>query len=85
MPGSKPGERRGGRQPGTPNKLTANAREAFQSAFDSIGGPDRLAGWARENETEFYKLFARLIPVQSEHSGSMSYTVETGVPRATEG
>ncbi len=31
MPGSKPGERRGGRQKGTPNKVTAELRGAAQS------------------------------------------------------
>ena len=30
MPGSKPGERRGGRQKGTPNKVTAELRGAAQ-------------------------------------------------------
>ncbi len=30
MPGSKPGERRGGRQKGTPNKATADIKAAFQ-------------------------------------------------------
>ena len=29
--GSKPGERRGGRKKGTPNKVTATLREAFQA------------------------------------------------------
>ncbi len=30
MPGSKPGERRGGRCKGTPNKATAEVKAAFQ-------------------------------------------------------
>ncbi len=30
MPGSKPGERRGGRLKGTPNKATAEVKAAFQ-------------------------------------------------------
>jgi hypothetical protein len=30
--GSKPGERRGGRQPGTPNKKTALVNAAFDAA-----------------------------------------------------
>ena len=30
MPGSKPGERRGGRQKGTPNKTTRDLKAAFQ-------------------------------------------------------
>lgn len=57
----------GGRQKGTPNKLTTSAREAFAFAFKKIGGEKALADWAMENQDEFYKLYARLIPV--EHTG----------------
>lgn len=38
---------------------------AFQNAFDLIGGTPRLALWAHKNEKEFYKLYARLLPSQS--------------------
>ena len=46
--GSKPGERRGnagkmGRKPGTPNKVTKNAREAIARFVD--GNADRLQEW----------------------------------------
>lgn len=61
------GQKTGGRQKGTPNKTTKNAREAFQMAFDGLGGYSRLQAWALENQTDFYKLYARLIPV--EHVG----------------
>jgi len=56
-----------GRDKGTPNKLTVSAREAFQHAFKEAGGFDALATWAKANRTDFYKLYARLIPV--EHVG----------------
>ncbi len=56
----------GGTRLGKPNKLTMAAKEAFQYAFDGIGGQDALAAWGRDNQTEFYKLFARLIPVQQD-------------------
>jgi len=32
------GNRGKGRKPGVPNKLTQSAKEAFQYAFDTIGG-----------------------------------------------
>lgn len=57
----KPGP---GRPKGSANKTTKAAREAFALAFDAIGGAKALAKWARDNETEFYKLYARLIPVE---------------------
>lgn len=53
-----------GRKKGVPNKITQSAKEAFQAAFDSIGGAKNLATWARDNETEFYKIYSRLIPVE---------------------
>lgn len=56
-----------GRQKGVPNKTTKSAREAFALAFDGLGGADALKLWAMENQTEFYKLYARLIP--QEHVG----------------
>ena len=53
-----------GRPKGSVNKATRTAKEAFQFAFDKIGGADKLATWALENTTEFYKLYGRLIPVE---------------------
>lgn len=66
------GIKTGGRQPGSPNKTTANAREAFQNAFDKIGGTERLATWAETNPTEFFKLYGRLIPVDVNAKGDMN-------------
>jgi hypothetical protein len=61
----KPGESGNpkGRPPGIENKLTQSVKAAFQAAFDNLGGADGLADWAQENKTDFYKLYARLIPV----------------------
>lgn len=39
--------------------------DAFTEAFETIGGVSRLAMWGHENPTEFYKLYARLLPSQS--------------------
>ncbi len=36
MSGSKPGERRGGRQKGTPNRVTAEIKAAFQKHGDEL-------------------------------------------------
>lgn len=76
------GHKTGGRQEGTRNKATLAAREAFQHAFDHIGGPESLATWAKENLTEFYKLYGRLIPVDIQAKGNINLTVASGVQRA---
>ena len=60
------GKRFGGRQKGTPNKTTAKVKEAMELAFEGIGGVPALIEWAEDNKTEFYKLFAKLLPVQVE-------------------
>lgn len=60
--GSKPGERRGGRQKGTPNKTTAAVKEALTLAFEGMGGVQNLTMWAQDNPTEFYKLWVKMLP-----------------------
>lgn len=58
------GFKTGGRQPGTPNKLTAAFKDAVRIVYEDIGGHAAFAAWARENPTEFYRLAARLIPTE---------------------
>jgi hypothetical protein len=46
--GSKPGERRGGRKKGTPNKVTREVREVLKAASELLA--PELAGWIRKVE-----------------------------------
>lgn len=62
--GSKPGERRGGRRKGVPNKLSGAAKDNMAEAYRLIGGTATLAAWAKDNLTDFFKLYARLLPVE---------------------
>ena len=62
--GSKPGERRGGRQKGTPNKLTADIKSAILAAFNKVGGEDYLAIQAHENPQAFLTLLGKVLPTQ---------------------
>jgi hypothetical protein len=65
--GSKPGERRGGRQKGTPNKITQQAKEAIALAAEVLGGFRRLVEWAKEapeNERVFWaSIYTKLVPL----------------------
>lgn len=36
--------------------------DAFHDAFDIIGGVPRLAYWAHQNPTEFFKLYGKMLP-----------------------
>jgi hypothetical protein len=56
------GRKTGGRRPGSVNKTTATTKEALTQAFQSLGGVNSLVAWGKENQTEFYKLWAKLLP-----------------------
>jgi hypothetical protein len=59
------GKKTGGRKAGVPNKLTQSAKDAFQLAFDDLGGWEGLAKWAKkddDNRKVFYGLYSKLIP-----------------------
>lgn len=58
----------------TPKQLRdKKAAEAFQQAFDLIGGVPRLALWADKNPDAFFSLYSKLIPssVKAEVSGTI--------------
>lgn len=63
------GNRGRGRPLGAKNKITVAAKEAFAAAFREIGGVRALSKWARRNPDEFYKLYAKLIPVELRGGG----------------
>lgn len=54
---------------------------AFQDAFELIGGTPRLAIWADENPTEFYRLYSKLMPKESTTETTGSTTVRHILPR----
>lgn len=56
---------------------------AFQEAFELIGGVPRLAVWANDHESEFYRLYSKLFPNQMnanvKHAGEVR--VVSPIPR----
>lgn len=42
---------------------------AFHRAFEMIGGVQRMTLWANENEDEFFRLYARLLPSATVNIG----------------
>lgn len=54
---------------------------AFQDAFELIGGTTRLALWADENPTEFFKLYGKLMPKQEETTHDGGLTIRHILPR----
>jgi hypothetical protein len=53
-----------GRSKGSKNLVGATAKENILAVFTRLGGTPAMAEWAEENRTEFYRLYARLIPTE---------------------
>ena len=95
MPGSKPGERRGGRQAGAPNRRTAQRQEAMQEAAARIAqaiGTEAFAGDAHALLIAVYKdpahemelrVDAAKAAIRFEKPTLASSTVEVRDPLAT--
>ena len=61
--GSKPGERRGGRQKGTLNKIGLPLKQMILGALDDAGGQEYLTKQALENPGSFMVLVGRVLPM----------------------
>lgn len=59
------GRKTGGRQAGTPNKVTTAFKDAVRIVYEDIGGHKAFAAWAKENPGDFYRICSRLIPAES--------------------
>lgn len=70
-----------GRPKGSPNKSTLAVKEALIAAFDGMGGVNALQTWAMANETEFYKLWVKMLPqdVNANLKGNISLIQLVGV------
>jgi hypothetical protein len=75
MPFVKGKPKTGGRQVGRPNKITGAFREAVQYVYDDIGGHKAFSKWAKQNETEFYRIASRLIPVEIRETSDNKITI----------
>lgn len=87
MRGSKPGERRGGRAKGTPNKATRELKEAILQAAVDVGedekGSGGLTGYLRRVAKEDVKAFAgllgKVLPLQVANPDGEAFRVVTTV------
>ncbi len=77
--GFEKGNKYGGRKKGARNRLTNDVRQAFHKAYNEMGadevdektgepltGDQAFLRWARENQTEFYRLYGKMIPATAE-------------------
>lgn len=49
---------------GAKNKISGQAKENIQAVFVRLGSTAAMAKWAEDNQTEFYKIYARLLPIE---------------------
>lgn len=58
------GNKTGGRQPGTPNKLSTTVRQTVLDVFNKLQADDEysLEAFARKYPKEFYLIASKLIP-----------------------
>jgi hypothetical protein len=83
--GSQPGERRGGRKKGTPNKTTKALKDAILLAAEEAGfdgqGQDGLVGYCKAlavNEPKaFCALLGRVLPLQVTGEDGGALRIET--------
>lgn len=76
--GSKPGERRGGRRKGTPNKVNATVKMMVLGALDAKGGQKWLESQMDENPQSFLTLLGKIMPTQVV--GDVSYRYVAAMP-----
>jgi hypothetical protein len=74
------GRKTGGRQKGTPNKITRAFRDAVQRIYKGIGGDKHSRDWAKDNPTEFCKIAARQGVLQVGQTASQRTSNVIGLP-----
>jgi hypothetical protein len=84
--GSKPGERRGGRRKGTPNKINRDVREMLLAALHQAGGVKYLKRCARSHPAAFLALLAKILPKEQSVDDEDRVTeivIKGGLPSMT--
>lgn len=64
------GKREGsGRKPGSLNKISRTVKENVIDVFQNLGGVEHMTAWAQENPNQFYNIYAKILPTQTEIGG----------------
>jgi hypothetical protein len=67
------GKKTGGRKSGSVNKLSGLAKDNIAAVFNRLDGTNGMAKWAEENQTQFYQIYAKLLPIDLHHSGEVEH------------
>jgi hypothetical protein len=62
------GKKFGGRVKGTPNKISTTVKSNVVAVFEALNGDDlsHMKTWAAENPTQFYNIYAKMLPTEVE-------------------
>ena len=71
------GRKTGGRQKGSPNKLTKQLKDMILQALDDSGGVEYLKQTAIEHPTAFLTLVGKVLPLQVSGEGGGALQIET--------
>lgn len=63
MAKAKGSPKTGGRQKGTPNKVTGDVKSAIAAAFNEVGGKDYLVKLAESDPKTFCTLVGKIVPL----------------------
>lgn len=76
------GIKTGGRQPGSPNKITKALKDTILQALDEAGGVDYLKQTAIDHPAAFLTLVGKVLPLQvtGEGGGALLVTWQDGKP-----
>lgn len=64
------GYKTGGRKKGTPNKISADVKNAIECAFEEVGGAAYLVTVARDEPRTFCALLGKLLPNINENDNT---------------
>jgi hypothetical protein len=70
-----------GRKTGSQNKATKSAKQALEMAFEGLKGVEGLIEWAKLNQTDFYKLWSKIIPTTLSNDPDNPLYLDVGVPK----
>lgn len=75
------GAKTGGRQKGTPNRITGDLRAMVEGALSDVGGQAYLAEQARENPAAFLNLVGKCMPkdIQVDVSETLAELISKAV------
>jgi hypothetical protein len=68
-----------GRPKGAVNKIPRKVKEDIIEVFELLGGTQTMLEWAQadqKNQTEFYKMYGRLAPMDVKLSGDAENPIE---------